>query len=131
MRDDEVFLNQCDIVFNSNQLFEEWKKLGNIEKRAGILSTMLGIQTADGQPYFHIDYLIDKIMKLTPEEKEENQSYWIKSKAGAGAAEGETGVEGGEEAGTEEVAPEASTEEAGGGEEAGGEAGAEGGEFEF
>lgn len=135
LRDDEVFLNQCDIVFNSNQLFEEWKKLGNIEKRAGILSTMLGIQTADGQPYFHIDYLIDKIMKLTPEEKEENQSYWIKSKAGAGAAEGEAGTEGaaeaGMEAGTEEVAPEVSTEEAGGGEEAGGEAGAEGGEFEF
>ncbi len=128
LRDDEVFLNQCDIVFNSNQLFEEWKKLGNIEKRAGILSTMLGIQTADGQSYFHIDYLIDKIMKLTPEEKEENQSYWIKSKAGAGAAEG--GEEAGMEAGTEEVTPEAPTEETGGGEEAGGE-GAEGGEFEF
>ncbi len=128
LRDDEVFLNQCDIVFNSNQLFEEWKKLGNIEKRAGILSTMLGIQTADGQSYFHIDYLIDKIMKLTPEEKEENQSYWIKSKAGAGAAEG--GEEAGMEAGTEEVTPEAPTEETGGGEEAGGE-GAESGEFEF
>lgn len=134
LRDDEVFLNQVDIVFNSNQLFEEWKKLGNIEKRAGILSTMLGIQTADGQPYFHIDYLIDKIMKLTPEEKEENQSYWIKSKAGAGAAEegAEAGAEGEAEVAAEEATTEAPAEETGGGEESGGgEAGAEGGEFEF
>jgi hypothetical protein len=72
LKDDEVFLNQIDLVFYSNQLFEEWKKLGNLEKRAGLLSTLLGIAKSDGQPYFHIDYLVDKILKLTPEEKEEN-----------------------------------------------------------
>jgi hypothetical protein len=27
LKDDEIFLNQVDISFNSNQLFEEWKKL--------------------------------------------------------------------------------------------------------
>src|SRR5574343_415548 len=93
LKDDEVFLNQIDIVFNSNQLFEEWKKLGNMQKRSDIMQTLLGIQKADGQPYFHIDYLIDHVMKLSPEEKEENKSYWIKG-AGAGAAEGggETGA---------------------------------------
>ena len=73
LKDDEIFLNQVDIIFVSNQLFEEWKQLGNLEKRSGILSTLLGIQTADGKPYFHIDYLIDKIMKLSQEEKEENK----------------------------------------------------------
>ncbi len=85
LKDDEIFLNQIDISFNSNQLFEEWKKLANMEKRASILGSLLGIQTADGQAYFHIDYLIDKIMKLTPEEKEENKSYWAKSQGNATA----------------------------------------------
>jgi hypothetical protein len=151
LKDDEIFLNQVDIVFVSNQLFEEWKMLGNLEKRSGILSTLLGIQTADGKPYFHIDYLIDKIMKLTQEEKEENKAYWIKAAQGGGAATGEGGMpeggapgEGGMEGGAPEgggaqaapeggggaqAAPEGGGAQAapeGGGEEAGG-----GSEFEF
>jgi hypothetical protein len=138
LKDDEIFLNSVDIIFVSNQLFEEWKKLGNMEKRAGILSTMLGIQTADGQPYFHIEYLVDKYLKLTPEEKEENKAYWVKFKGGAGAAEGggEAGAEGGGEMGAEAGA-ETGGAEAGaetGGETGGGEAGGEeggGSEFEF
>ena len=94
LKDDEIFLNQVDINFNSNQIFEEWKKLANMEKRAQILSTLLGIQTADEKPYFHIEYLIDKVMKLTPEEKEENKAYWIKSRGiGAGTAEQVEGSE--------------------------------------
>ena len=145
LKDDEIFLNQVDIVFVSNQLFEEWKQLGNLEKRSGILSTLLGIQTADGKPYFHIDYLIDKIMKLSQEEKEENKAYWIKSAQGGGAAApGEGGMEGGAEGGAQaapeggaqaapeggaQAAPEGGAQaapEEGGGEEAGG-----GSEFEF
>ena len=147
LKDDEIFLNQVDIIFVSNQLFEEWKQLGNLEKRSGILSTLLGIQTADGKPYFHIDYLIDKIMKLSQEEKEENKAYWIKAAQGGGAAApGEGGAEAGAEAeagaqaapeGGAQSTPEAGAQatpeagaqaapEGGGG---GGEAG--GGEFEF
>ena len=149
LKDDEIFLNQVDIIFVSNQLFEEWKRLGNLEKRSGILGTLLGIQTPDGKPYFHIDYLMDKVMKLTQEEKEENKSYWIKSQGGGTAPEGEVGggeaggaaggevgeVGGGEEAGAQ-TTPEAggaqATPEAGGAQatpEAGG--GEEASEFEF
>lgn len=137
LKDDEIFLNQCDIIFNSNQLFEQWKKLANMEKKAGIMGTLLGIQKADGQPYFHIEYLIDHVFQLTQEEKDENQSYWIKSAAAGGGAapEGAPG-EGGSEMGGPEMggpqggpqgAPEAGPEEAppapetGGGEEGGGE----------
>jgi hypothetical protein len=149
LKDDEIFLNQVDIVFVSNQLFEEWKQLGNLEKRSGILGTLLAIQTADGKPYFHIDYLIDKIMKLTQEEKEENKAYWIKSAQGGGAAApGEGGAEGGgaPEGGMEGGAPEGGAQaapEGGGGAqaapeggaqaapEAGGEEAGGGSEFEF
>jgi hypothetical protein len=142
LKDDDIFLNSVDVVFVSNQLFEEWKKLGNMEKRAGILGTMLGIQTADGQPYFHIDYLVDKYLKLTPEEKEENKSYWAKSKQGGGTAEagGEAGAgaeevagaEAGAEAGATDTGAEAGAETPPadtGGAEGGAEGG--GGEFEF
>ena len=138
LKDDERFMNEVDVQFLSNQLFEEWKKLGNLSKKAEILGTLNGIQKADGQPYFHIEYLIDHVLKLTPEEKEENKRYWMKDGAGAGAAAGgETGAEGGGETGGAQATPESgaqSTPEAPtggteGGETGGGEAG--GAEFEF
>ena len=143
-KDDEVILNQIDIDFVSNQLFEEWKKLGNMSKKIEILGSYTGIQKSDGTPYFHIEYLIDHVLKLSSEEKEENKRYWIKDAAGAGSSEatpgegGEAGGEFGGEAGGESGAqttpetPETPAPEtpAPGGEEApGGEAG--GGEFEF
>ena len=150
LKDDELFLNSVDINFVSNQIFEEWIKLKNMEKRAGIMGTLTGIQTADGKPYFHIDYLIDKIMKLTPEEKQENKDYWTKSAAGGGSAEpgagGEAGGDmgGGAEAGADMGGAEAGGDtggdtggaEAGGdtGDAGGGDAGGDtggGGEFEF
>ena len=142
LKDDERFMNEVDVQFLSNQLFEEWKKLGNLSKKAEILGTLNGIQKADGQPYFHIEYLIDHVLKLTPEEKEENKRYWMKDGAGAGAAAGgEPGTEGGGETGGEvggaqatpeagaQTTPEAPTGGSEVGEAGGGETG--GGEFEF
>lgn len=121
LKDDEIFTNQIDITFNSNQLFEEWKKIGNMEKKSGVLSTLLGIQKPDGQPYFHIEYLMDHVFKLSQEEKEENKKYWIKEgAAGAGTAEG--GGEGGGEGG-----PEGPGGPEGGGAQAGPEVGAQAG----
>jgi len=147
LKEDERFLNEVDIKFLSNQLFEEWKKLGNLSKKAEILSQLTAVQKADGEPYFHIEYLIDTVLQLSPEEKEENMKYWMKDGKGAGAGpeggeggEGEFGEAGGEagEAGAGEFgAPgeEFGGEEFGGGEEPGGggeeAGGGEGGEFEF
>ena len=144
LMEDEVFLNQIDIEFISNQLFEEWKKLGNMAKKIEILGSYTGIQKADGTPYFHIEYLIDNVLKLSTEEKEENKRYWIKDAAGAGSSEatpgepvgaGGGGAQGspefGGEAGSEMPTPEPGGEAGGGepGDEAGG--GEAGGEFEF
>jgi hypothetical protein len=122
LKDDDMFLNQVDINFNSNQVFEEWKKLGNMEKKAGILSTMLGIMNGD-KPYFHIDYLMDSVFKLTQEEKAENQKYWAKDiTGGAGSAEPGTGGEGGGSGGPEMGGAQAGPE-AGPGAQTGPEAG--------
>ena len=143
LKEDEVFLNQIDIDFVSNQLFDEWKKLGNMQKKIEILGSYTGIQKADGTPYFHIDYLIDNVLKLSDEEKEENKRYWVRDSAGGGSSDatpaeggatdagGDLGGEAGAQATPEAPASEAPAEtpapDAGG--EAGGEAG--GSEFEF
>ena len=93
--EDEMLLNQIDIVFYSNQVFEEWKKLGNLEKKAGIVGTLLGVMNGE-KPYFHIEYIMDHIFKLTPEEKAENQKYWAKDASSIGSGvPGEPGMEGG------------------------------------
>jgi len=146
LKEDEVFLNQIDIDFISNQLFEEWKKLGNMSKKIEILGSYTGIQKADGTPYFHIDYLIDNVLSLSAEEKEENKRYWAKDAAGAGSSEatptegapgGDTGGDFGGEVGGDTGAqatpetPETPAPETGG-EAGGGETGADtGAEFEF
>jgi hypothetical protein len=133
LKQDEILLNQVDISFNSNQVFEEWKKLNNLSKKAEIFGSLVGIMNGE-KPYFHVEYLIDNVFKLTPEEKAENQKYWAKDAAGIatapeGGAPGETPAEGGEtpaEGG--EAAPEAQAAP----ETPPAEGGAEGGgEFEF
>ena len=139
LKDDEVFNNQIDIIFYSNQLFEDWKKINNLAKRSEIVGTLLGVMNGE-RPYFHIEWLMDNVFKLTPEQKAENLRYFARDSAnavgsapageGAPAEGGEAPAEGGEapaegaEAGAQ-VAPEAPAE-------GGGEAPAEGGgEFEF
>lgn len=84
MKDDEVLMNQVDIDFNSNQIFEEWKKINNLAKRAEAIGTLTGIMNGE-KPYFHIEWIMDHVFKLTPEEKAENQKYWAKEAGGAGA----------------------------------------------
>lgn len=145
LKEDEVFGNQLDIVFYSNQIFEEWKKINNLAKRAEAIGTLTGIMNGE-KPYFHIEWIMDNVFKLTPEEKAENQKYWIKEAAGAGSApEGGAPAEGGMPAqggemggelpaqGGGQAAPEAPAQ--GGGQAAPeappAEGGAPAGEFEF
>jgi hypothetical protein len=132
LKDDEILLNQIDIDFYSNQLFEEWKKINNLSKKSEIVGTLLGVMNGE-KPYFHIEWIMDKVFKLSQEDKAENMKYWAKDGAGSGSApEGEGGMEGGESGG--EGGMEGG--DTGGGDTGGGEApeaGGEesGGEFEF
>jgi hypothetical protein len=90
--DDEFFTNGVDVTFFSNQVFEEWKKLNNLEKKSGIVGTLLGVMNGE-KPYFHIEWIMDNIFKLSPEEKAENQKYWDKDAMNAAAgATGEPGM---------------------------------------
>lgn len=106
LKEDEVFINQVDILFNSNQLFEEWKKISNLQKRADALSSLTQIMNGE-QPYFHIEYLMDHVFKLTPEEKEENAKYWLKEKMndGQGGAGGDINANGDSDMGAQSPSP--------------------------
>ena len=143
LKDDEVMLNQMDIQFYTNQVFEEWKKINNLAKKSEIVGTLLGVMNGE-KPYFHIEWIMDNIFKLTPEEKADNQKYWAKDPSTLGAApEGGAGAEGGMPSEGGEAPPEGGeTPPAQGGAQAapetppaegGGEApaGGESSEFEF
>ena len=142
LTEDEVFTNRVDIDFYTNQIFEDWKKINNLAKKSEIVGTLLGVMKTDEKPYFHIEWIMDNIFKLTPEEKAENERYWARDAGAAGASgeEGEGG-EGGEDAGGDFGESggdmgDIGGDDAGGdvgGDDAGGDAGGDdaGGEFEF
>ena len=143
LKDDEVMMNQMDIQFYTNQVFEEWKKINNLAKKSEIVGTLLGVMNGE-KPYFHIEWIMDNVFKLTPEEKAENQKYWAKdpstlgtapeggapgAEGGAPAEGGQAPIEGGEAPaqGGAQAAPEEPPAEGGGEAPSGGESS----EFEF
>ena len=76
LKDDNLFLSSMNLIFNSNELFEEWKYLNNLAKRAEIASTLSSnLQDAKQKPYLHIEWIVRKIMKLTDADINENNKY--------------------------------------------------------
>lgn len=78
LKDDEFFLNQVDIEFSSNETIEEWKRIKTYTKKIEAGINLLQFEK-DGRPYFHVDFIVNNILKLSPEEIAENEAYWIKN----------------------------------------------------
>lgn len=117
LKDDNLFLSSMFLIFNSNELFEEWKYLNNLQKRAEIAATLSSnLQDAEGKPYLSIEWVVRKIMKFTDADIAENSKYKMLGGA-AGAAQG-GGAQGG---GGAQMSGEM-------GAQMGGEMGAQGGE---
>lgn len=133
MIEDTRFINALNINFNSNELFEEWKYLNNLEKRSNIASTLsANIQDASGEPYFATEWIVRNIMKLSDEEISENLKYKMKER-GALQGEGGEGNEGGDEfgGGGDFGAPSGPGSDFFGGDDMGGQAQGGGGDDEF
>ena len=81
LKDDEIFLNAVDITFSSNQTIEEWKRIKTYTKKIEAAQTMLLLLRPDQTPYFHIDFIVNNILKLSQDEIQENNAFWIKAKA--------------------------------------------------
>ena len=124
--EDDVVMNEIDINFNSNQIFEEWKKINNLAKRAEAIGTLTGIMNGD-KPYFHIEWIMDHVFKLTPEEKAENQKYWAKDSSGVGSGGAQGGAQGGMEMGAQGGAQGGTDMGAQGGAQGGADMGAQSG----
>lgn len=123
LENDNLFNSSLKLEFNSNELFEEWKRLKNMAKRAEIVSTLSSnFIDKDGNSYLHQEWLARNIMKLTEKEIEENNKYKLISPSGEGSGDGGGGGEssgggssmpdmGGEGGGEEESTTEPSVEE--------------------
>lgn len=98
-RGDDSFINDINIQFSSNDHFEKMKELSNFQKRLAIASEIQAFAKPDGTPYFHIEYIVDKYLELTQEEKDENNSYFIKYPMSGMAGSGGSGNPGGSPSG--------------------------------
>ena len=97
LKDDNLFNTSLNVVFNSNQLFEEWKMLNNLTKRSEIVSTLnSNLQDSEGKPYFCIEFLLKKYMKFSDEDLAENDR--MKMLGSSAGAQGQ-GVQGGAQGG--------------------------------
>lgn len=97
---DRLFDSFINLEFNSNDLFEEWKRLNNLAKRAEIASTLSSnLQDAEDQPYLSIEWIVREIMKFSDKDIELNNKYKQMSgraSAGGGGGGGFSGGGGGE-----------------------------------
>jgi hypothetical protein len=90
LEQDRIFDSYIKLKFNSNDLFEEWKYLNNLAKRAEIASTLSSnLQDAEGKPYLSIEWIVRNIMKFTDKDIESNNKFKMMSGlAGEGAGAG-------------------------------------------
>lgn len=88
--EDYNFIKEINVDFYSNELFEEWKYLSNLGKRAEIASNLnSNLVGPDGTSYLATEWIVRKIMKFTDNDISENEKYKIKEKGMLAEAEGE------------------------------------------
>jgi hypothetical protein len=82
--DDIQLWNTINVVFNKNNLFEEFKEMEIMEKRADFISAMSNVVVKKWsaemedfieEPFFSSRYLVEKWMKLSSEEIRRNTDY--------------------------------------------------------
>lgn len=79
LMDDYFFISNLNINFNTNELFEEWKYLANLEKRSTIAASLISnIPYKEDQSYFATEWIVRNIMKLSDSEISENEKFRIK-----------------------------------------------------
>jgi hypothetical protein len=76
LKKDVVFFNSMKLMFNSDVLFEEWKYLANLDKRASIAANLSSnLRDMGDKPYLSVEWIARNIMKFTDKDIEENEKY--------------------------------------------------------
>lgn len=93
---DENFLRKLDVNFNGSNLYHEWRKLANLQKRAEIAGNLMSqITRPDGTPFLHVELVVRDIIKFDEEFLLENERWWKKRPSGSiGGGTGDTGMGG-------------------------------------
>lgn len=96
LKKDIIFYNSMKLMFNSDVLFEEWKYLANLDKRAQIAANLSSnLQDMEGKPFLSVEWIARNIMKFTDRDIEENEKYKLierkKAMENAGVAPPEGG----------------------------------------
>lgn len=82
LKDDELFRGNLGIIFNKDNIFEERKEQELMMKRMEFVMSLKDYMQDDQvTPYFSSTWLIEKFLKLTPDEMKQNMDY-IKRKKG-------------------------------------------------
>jgi len=80
-KDDAGFKTQIAIQFNEENMFAELKQMEIMEKRLDFISTMQDSLmktdpvTMEEMPYFDMEFLVDRYLKLSPDDKVSNEAY--------------------------------------------------------
>ena len=94
--EDNKMVNAIAVTFNSNALFEEWKRLNNISKRAEIVAGLNDSIMVGDRSYFHPDFLVQEYLGLTEEQKQRNESLWETKPIQGGGDNDGSGLGGGD-----------------------------------
>jgi len=111
LTNDTIFRSQLGLKFNSDNQFGESKEIEQLIKKIDFIAGLSEIKEKKGEeevPYFNQDFLIDKFLGLTNEDRRVNDIYKKKDEEeNAAAAPADTGAGGGSTAGGSEPAAEA------------------------
>jgi hypothetical protein len=84
---DPQFKTQIALQFNEENMFAELKQMEIMERRLDFVSTMqdslmkVDPVTMEEMPYFDMEFLVDRYLKLSPDDKEANLAYRARAKA--------------------------------------------------
>ena len=80
-KDDASFRTQIALQFNEENMFAELKQMEIMEKRLEFISSMTDSlvttdpMTMEETPYFDQEFLVDRYLKLSPDDKAANDAY--------------------------------------------------------
>jgi hypothetical protein len=90
---DNYFHSVIKVLYHSNEYFEEWRYLQNLQKRSEIASALMGnlvITMPDGtqKPFLTMGFIARRIMKFTEADLAENARYDLMNPNSAAPGEG-------------------------------------------
>jgi len=88
-KEDAGFRTQIALRFNEDNMFSELKTMEIMEKRLGFISSMKDSLvktdpvTMEETPFFDMEFLVDRYLKMSPDDKAANEAYKARNNAKA------------------------------------------------